>query len=961
MATIYVSATGNDTNSGTSSGSPKTLSGGISAASGGDTISMADGTYARLDLSGKTLHFVATTTPTAATVPGFAGGHPARLNRGVIVNEATITSSADSSFTNLWFKWNKWVDTTNSETFESVYGVSPPQGIVMALSGGHAPIFTGCEFSWGYGPTQDPFDTNTVYPEFQSGAYATVLAGSGNVTGRGDTYQSWWIRDDTITGSAPPANTNIPNGRAYNTIGKAPPAFYTGNFTLRAAQFYACHFHDLHAGMVYYCDQSPFVVDQCWFERIYVDAMTGGQSTHGLTSPYGLQVTRTIIEGPFGDSKDSGNPHSDFLQTFSNWTIPDPSHPMRYGNVRLERNFGLIRPSDRGFFQFLFLQGAASHDVNGRGVTYWNPIVRDNASLQHNSDKGLLMDSVHDGLVEYNCLLSMPGVTSTSTTALTLSENPNTKSSGVALVQNNIVENGSLLPTAHGVSNVSAGKNYAQISAASLMVGPFNLTGVNDYAANWYDSMARQTTYAGKGPRYATLEDLVTDALIVSDMPVFVGFADQRECALGATVTTDGSVIRGPLGDTVDISVDKGEFQIEDINGGVLNAWRSSSLSSVAVGSVLRLRQPASASFTTTTVQTASLVHSGSTFTFTFTISTLSNVVLPTVAIPTTVQVGNSGSTNMGTGTSSHRFTFAMRFTPTAIPTGGSYALYGHTTGITPVHIRMVTTGKIRISAKDSSGTVLFGSNWDSATAAQVNHEYLLIISVDFAAGASACTAKAWDLTDGTSHLTWGSPSVSDGVLGFHQNHHVQVNFSSNGCAPNVNFVYLDNSLNIDANSSAAFLLFANAYLGPNGEGPTGSAPMVFLSGVASDWNATGGINRGTGLKFIKTTTGITDVESPTRPYPPVLDLHADPQALGPYPVNTPLDFLVYPQGYGVAVNVTPSSDKTGTWSASPLAVPAGEGGATLTFTPTQTGNHTITFTNSVGYNNPASQVLVVI
>lgn len=46
MATIYVSTTGNDGNSGTSAGSPKaTIAAGLSAASAGDTVQVASGTY----------------------------------------------------------------------------------------------------------------------------------------------------------------------------------------------------------------------------------------------------------------------------------------------------------------------------------------------------------------------------------------------------------------------------------------------------------------------------------------------------------------------------------------------------------------------------------------------------------------------------------------------------------------------------------------------------------------------------------------------------------------------------------------------------------------------------------------------------------------------------------------------------------------------------------------------------
>lgn len=959
MSTIYVSPTGLASSSGATPADPKSLSAGMSAAASGDTISMADGVYARLDVT-KTLNFVATTTPTAKTVPGFTGGHPAQQNRGVVINEATI-AAADCTFADLWFKWNKWVDTTAGQTFESVYGAAAPFGIVIAKSGGHAPVFTRCEFSWGYGPTQDPFDTSAYYPEFQSGAYASIYpAGNGNVTGHGDAYQSWWIRDDIISGSAAPANTNIPNGRAYNTIVKGPRGFYTSNASLRSAQFYACHFHDLSAGMLYYCDKSLLVVDQCWFERIYLDAMAGGLGTTGLASGHGLQVTRSIIEQPFSDAHDSGNPHSDFLQHFSNLAIANPASPTRYGNVRIERNFALVRPGERGYFQYLFLQGPSGHDDEARGLIYWNPIVRDNASLQTTADEGLGLYGVRDGVVEHNAFLSNPGLVSPAAARIALTEQPYLPP-GAPLVRNNITETVTIVSSAKQQNNVAAGKAYAAISAASLMQGPFNLTGASDTASNWYAAMARQSAYAAKGPRYASLEDLVGPPLSGADVPLFLGWADQRQCALSTVVTSDGSTIRGPLGGVVTVSTDIGEFRVEDMNGAVLTDWGSSPLGGVPVGAVLRVRHTTSANYTDVKNQTITLTHAtAGSAGFTFSTVTLSNVVLPTVSLPTTVSVGNTTQTNMGAGTSSKRFTFAMRFIPTQTPTGGSYALYGDNRNVVPLNIRLLSSGKIRIVAKSAGNTSLVGS-WDSNLAVTNGSEYLLIISVD-TTSAGACTARAWNLTDGVTHLTWGAPGVTDDYVAFGQNHWATISFApSTGAAPKVNFVYLDNVLNIDANSSAAFLAFSNAYLGPNGEGPTGALPLLFVAGPTSDWTAASGINRGTGLKLFASGTGLADVESPVRPYPPVLDLRAEAQTAGPYAVNDPIDIKVYPQGYGVGCSATPASDKSGTWSASPLSVPAGKGGALLTFTPTQTGVHTITFTNSAGYNNPTALSITVI
>jgi len=64
-----------------------------------------------------------------------------------------------------------------------------------------------------------------------------------------------------------------------------------------------------------------------------------------------------------------------------------------------------------------------------------------------------------------------------------------------------------------------------------------------------------------------------------------------------------------------------------------------------------------------------------------------------------------------------------------------------------------------------------------------------------------------------------------------------------------VTFFYFDDAY-IDLSVSANRDKFLQDNIGASGDGPTGSDPIVYLTGDASEWNDVGGINLGTGGPF---------------------------------------------------------------------------------------------------------------
>jgi len=98
---------------------------------------------------------------------------------------------------------------------------------------------------------------------------------------------------------------------------------------------------------------------------------------------------------------------------------------------------------------------------------------------------------------------------------------------------------------------------------------------------------------------------------------------------------------------------------------------------------------------------------------------------------------------------------------------------------------------------------------------------------------AATLTADTVGYTNGTPNWgAFGTPAYPPGIF--------------NGDAI---FLYFDDSY-IDLSVSANRDKFLQANIGATGDGITGSDPLVYITGDASDWNDVGGINFGTGGPF---------------------------------------------------------------------------------------------------------------
>lgn len=972
MPTYYAKATGgNDGNDGLSLANAKTLPGAISVAVSGDIIILDDGRYLGQVITNKSnITFQAKTLRTSVTPSGWAQPHPALGVRAVTIEGFWLVNSPNITFKDIAFTCPFWIDVTTGNYKNASAGwiavAAAAAGKTWGAPGGtssivdwdstsHSPTFDGCEVYWGYGPTQTPFDVHADYPEYQCGAYAT----SGhNVSGRGDPYQSWWIDDNDLTGTATPTPdrttglVTTPNGRAFNTLANGPRALTSRSNGSAAATYKNVYVHDVSSGLTAQLNNGQTVIDQCYFDRIYKDCIFTATDNATITATAGISMTRNIFEHPFGNAFDSGNPHSDILQHFSGVINVDTSNPIKLRNFRIERNAYFMRNADRAGGQLFFLQGELVKGNPQYRINYTGTIIRDNWAFQLNSNKGLLLNYGEDCYVTNNMFVTPPTGNSSTSTAINVDVNPNTNYGGISLIRDNIVEAYTKLSSHQSENNVSVGKSWSAVSYTDVLTGSFPVA--QDTIKAWYAASARKPAYSSRGPRFATIENLALDALIASDIKPFVGWASKQNVPPLTTQTSAKSLIRGPLGENVTVSVSTGQFRVTNPTGTVITDWTSTA-TAAAVGNYLEVRHTASASGSTTFSQTVTLTHGTlGAFQFTFSSVTFSTLAFPRVKLGEGITPQYTGAM----GTSSTKMTFAIQWRPTASVSGSSAYLFGSVNSREPLRIRTIAgTDAIRANAYINGGVNALSGNLDSVGGALGTTKVrLMIISVDTTTGGNGVSAKIFDITDWTDHRTFSNVTIAqpDGLLDVSDISGAaalrSVNHGANGPLPEVDFVFLKMGEWLNTDDPDALAKFAAANIGPRGQGVFNSLPDVSLIGPAADWNNNPtGLNLGTAAKFVIPSGVATDVS--VQPWPPQLPVQVTINTEGPYIIGQPITMTVTPVGYARQFNLTCSSNKAGTWADGNVKViNEGRDGTQITFTPTTIDNYTLSFTSDVGY-----------
>jgi hypothetical protein len=955
----YATTTGLSTNAGTI-GSPWDLATALASCANGDRILVGNGTYTQPRLLNKTnVTIQALNAPTMGARSDVPSWHPANVTPFVTFDTVRFENSPGWVIDGIEVVLKQWIDCTDgthTDKFATTAWATKclqSYGILSFDGGSHSGVARNCDIHWGYGPTQAPFDPTFKYPEYQSGKFTY----EGGPVGWDDPPQSWWVQDS--------ASSGIPgDGYAYNTIGNAPYAIREavgGAVLAKPPRLINCHVHDVNKLGSFTRDYATVAdrgeIDTCWVQRIYSIAIAtaGGEFVH--TS--GFKLTRTFIGRFMGDVRDSGGAHCDVYQDFIADSAPTAGTVSRHPNMWLERIFVFAHPNDRGSPQCFFFEGARTGYPD---AVYENPLLRDIMLMQgKGSALGVSLTYVEDGVVARIMNIKTPGTaTGGGSKQIALGLNPTTNFAGRTLLKDCITEG--IQPGAHidSQGNVVVGLDYSVVSRTALMSGTF--PPAVDTPENWFNAATRQAAYAGKGPKFATLQAFLTDPLTTADLPPYIGFRVKTLQAVSTTgapvnATSDKSAIRGPLGDNLTVHVDKGEFQITDRTGTVISAWRSTDVAA-AVGNYIQCRHNTSTAYSTTVTQTVTLTHAvlGAS-TFTFQSSTQSNVQMPSIHLIDGVQPTYLGAI----GADTKKFTLALRCKLNAEATSLDYLFADGNQAVGP-GVRIIgldsTHNKMRLGLTTAAGADIYTVNVDS-DALDTTSEYLLIWAVDTATGGLGASAAVHNLTTGGSYITFGNPSmVADALVGFSVSTGASafkiLNLFGGGTSPDVSFLFLALNKWIDPTDPLSVQKFSPAFIGHRGQGIFGTLPEIFVCGSAAEWNAAGGLNLGSNsIKFITSGGGVTVAAA--HAWPPVLDLSATLLTTSTAITGQPVQFLLQATGYCDALSITPASNKAGSWDASPASMPEGSNGIILTFTPTAAGTHTISFTNNIGYNNPTS------
>lgn len=191
---------------------------------------------------------------------------------------------------------------------------------------------------------------------------------------------------------------------------------------------------------------------------------------------------------------------------------------------------------------------------------------------------------------------------------------------------------------------------------------------------------------------------------------------------------------------------------------------------------------------------------------------------------------------------------FKMAANPAAI-----VSVFTVGTGAARVLVQILASGLIQIRLRNSTA---YFATFSGTTNVCDNASHDILVSWDASDASSATGVKLYiDGVDVTNATAWTTGTIDYATS---VNYQFGANVSSGfDCAA----FYLNTAARVDITNAANRAKFAPAQIQADGSGPSGAQPHVFLVGNASQWNDAGGINRGSGAKFVKVgSAAVADV-----------------------------------------------------------------------------------------------------
>lgn len=592
----------------------------------------------------------------------------------------------------------------------------------------------------------------------------------------------------------------------------------------------------------------------------------------------------------FAQPQDNLNPHGDFFQFFSD-DIPPDLYEMPLNGLLIAGNVHWYNPGARGQAQRVFV----SEFVDGYPAIA--PIVIDNLLVSRITNKGVVVDAVDMdqsgsvwGYIARNTIVANPQHnTPMQNEVYTNSVSGIGASSGAAVASIN-VRNDPLYPDA---MNYIADNVTESIIAhdSHILKGNVSLgrgSNATSYGANAipttsgeWDALASAEDYfdafdatAGKGVGLAG-SSMAAIRAAWSDpdnrpwasVPSWVGWRDQTGVPLDDVVTTEWAFVHaGGPGGSRSLAITGGEYQLaDDHEGDGAGSWTSSS-GTVAHGQYMRVRQTSPNEELTEGTVTITI---GSDV-LTWNVQTESTAEYAIVAFDGSDRFVRSGV--LGSDNRYCTIGFKMKFPDWSGGAPGSnvdiFTSLNSSSVASSAGVRVIllTTGLLRIVHYNSSASSISTLNMNGSSLCDGGiHEVL--ISVDLDQSNAANGRDIW--VDGVDRtvVTSSGWSGGSGVTIAYSRSTGAVGYSFGGANGNmlngfeVQYFYLNITERADVTSSGVRSLFDASAIGADGSGVTGNQPHTFLTGIASQWNAGGGINWGSATKYIAASgSAVTDV-----------------------------------------------------------------------------------------------------
>lgn len=681
-------------------------------------------------------------------------------------------------------------------------------------------------------------------------------------------------------------------------------------------------------------------------DRAYMDEMF---LAHRQQSRKYCDVYSNFTTGTFAKSTDRGNPHRDRDQDFISAALNDDQRAVgkrRWANVSYDKN--ATRATSQGAFQ----GPAAWHNAAGTKTAYALGARFYGDVMIGQTGKAIDFDAEAATYINacsyYNPGASADAGNGTASIRLQVGATGKTYRGPYSkgLLKNTIFEallgdvphqNDTTGSVAVGV--YSAGRNSGIMQ--TVLANPSLLA---SGPATYNDAfLLSKAATAGVGNPYASLKEMFTAAWPSN----IIDFAvpDVFEVAIGGTITSDVGVLVGNRGSTYNVTPVTSGLQVQVQNqytDAVVNAYTTSPIAAVDDGRVLKLRQTAPA--TGSALQTNSLTIGGQTFSWR--IQTASAIAPPTATQAAGGQLKRvtSGGANVNglVGVNdTTKFSVILRLKTPAAFSGTAQTLAIIVTGI-PFNLNITTAGVINCSARDTGGNFIF-SQIPNVTMT-TSTDYTILGSVDITNGVSV-----WYFNGQRAAMTSNTLTTAFGNIRF-GSAAGQWNFMSNSTNTSpmrgdLAYFALVPDTYIDWDDPLMRLRATVDYIGPTGDGLTGTTPPVFLEGTATTLNSLYGANLGTGGNIDNVATDYTQTVAGA--WPPNLYLRSEQTSS----TGVRVSVIGWPKS---GVSITATSSVNG--AAAPQTLPVSRDGyVDFTF---PAGAQTITITNSGSYNNPAPLVM---